>query len=123
MIRTNSALQYLAVIAVATLGSGQEAKADVVKFSGVLNSDGSAVGSGDPVIANPATINVGDPFSILLNYDPASFTHSGGSYVLTNATLTLTFDGYSFPYASAAGNYIEFSTPGAYGSGTTSFLI
>jgi hypothetical protein len=122
MIRTNSALQYLVILAAAALGAGQ-AKADVVKFNGVLNSDGSAVGSGDPVITNPATINVGDPFSILLNYDPTSFTLSGGSYVLTNATFTLTFDGYSFPYASTAGNYIEFSTPGAYGSGTTSFLI
>jgi hypothetical protein len=121
--RTNSALRYLVIIGWATLGASQEAKADVVKFNGVLISDGSAVGSGDPVIANPATINVGDPFSILRNYDPASFTLSGGSYVLTNATFTLTFDTYSFPYASAAGNYIEFSTPGAFWSGTTSFLI
>jgi hypothetical protein len=43
--------------------------------------------------------------------------------VLTNADLTLQFDGYSFGYASAAGNYLEFASPGVFGPGTTSFLI
>jgi hypothetical protein len=88
-----------------------------------LTSDGSAVGSGDPVIGDPSTINTGDPFSIVLSYDPASFTHSGSSFVLTNAGLTLQFDSYLFGYSSAAGNYLEFSSPGVFGPGTTSFLI
>ncbi len=101
----------------------QTARADMVTFTGNLTSDGTAVGSGDPVITDPTTIHTGDPFSIALSYDPASFTQSGSSFVLTNASLTLQFDGYSFGYASAAGNYIEFSTPGVFGSGTTSFLI
>jgi hypothetical protein len=43
--------------------------------------------------------------------------------VLTNAGLTLQFDGYTFGYTSAVGNYIEFSSPGVFGAGTTSFLI
>jgi hypothetical protein len=43
--------------------------------------------------------------------------------VLTNAGLTLQFDSYTFGYASAAGNYLEFSSPGVFGPGTTSFLI
>src|SRR5579864_8299805 len=116
-------------IPIAALGAilmslcGQTARADLVSISGNLTSDGSAVGSGDPVITNPSTINPGDPFSITLIYDPASFTPSGNSYMLTNASLTLQFDGYMFGYGSAAGNYIEFSSPGAFGTGTTSFLI
>ena len=116
-------------IPVAALGAiliclcSQTARADLVTFTGNLTSDGTAVGSGDPVITDPSTINVSDPFSITLNYDPASFTQSGSSYVLTNASLTLQFDGYSFGYGSASGNYIEFSSPGAIGTGTTSFLI
>jgi hypothetical protein len=95
--------------------------ADQVTFTGNLTSDGAAVGSGDPVITNPSTINIGDPFSLLLTYNPASVTHTGSSYVLTDASLTLKFDGYSFAYTSAAGNYLALYTPGAYGSGTTSF--
>lgn len=116
-------------IPVAALGAilisvcSQTARADMVTFTGNLASDGSAVGSGDPVITNPSTINTGDPFSIALSYDPASFIQSGSSFVLTNASLTLQFDGYSFGYASASGNYIEFSAPGVFGSGTTSFLV
>jgi len=43
--------------------------------------------------------------------------------VLTNAGLTLQFDGHTFGYTSAAGNYLEFSSPGVFGPGTTSFLI
>ena len=116
-------------IPIAVLGAiafslcGQTARADMIAIIGHLTSDGSAVGSGDPVITNPSTINSGDPLSITLSYDPASFTQSGSSYVLTNADLTLQFDGYTFGYTSAAGNYIEFSSPGGFGTGTTSFLI
>ena len=116
-------------IPIAALGAilislcSQTARADMITITGNLTSDGAAVGSGDPVIVNPSTINSGDPFSITLNYDPASFTQSGSSYVLTSASLTLQFDGYSFGYDSAAGNYIEFASPGAFGAGTTSFLI
>lgn len=95
----------------------------MITVTGNLTSDGSAVGSGDPVITNPSTINAGDPFSIALGYDPASFTQSGSSFVLTNASLRVQFDGYTFGYTSLAGNYIEFSSPGVFGSGTTSFLI
>ena len=102
---------------------GQTARAAIITITGNLTSDGSAVGSGDPVIVNPSTINPGDAFSITLSYDPASFSQSGNSYVLTNAGLTLQFDGYAFGYTSAAGNYLEFSSPGAFGPGTTSFLI
>jgi hypothetical protein len=69
------------------------------------------VGSSDPVITNPSAINVNDPFTINLNFDP-SFTQSGSSHVLTNASRTLQFDGYTFNDASASGNYIEFSSPG-----------
>jgi hypothetical protein len=43
--------------------------------------------------------------------------------VLTNASATLKFDGFSFIYTTTAGNYIEFSTPGVFGPGTASFLI
>ncbi|HUA20237.1 MAG TPA: PEP-CTERM sorting domain-containing protein [Bryobacteraceae bacterium] len=99
------------------------AKADTVTITGNLSSDGTAVGSGDPVITDPSTINIGDPFSLLINYDPASFNQSGSSHVLTDATAELQFDGYEFDYSSAAGNYIEFASPGAYGAGTTSFQI
>ena len=101
----------------------QTAMADLVTIDGNLTSDGSGVGSGDPVILDPSTINSGDPFSITLSYDTASFTQSGSSYVLTNASLTLQFDFYTFGYSSAAGNYLEFSSPGVFGPGTTSFLI
>jgi hypothetical protein len=116
-------------IPIAALGAiaislcGQTARADMITITGNLTSDGSAVGSGDPVITNPSTINSGDPFSIALSYDPASFAQSGNSFVLTNASMTLEFDGYTFGYTSAAGNYIEFSTPGVFGPGTASFLI
>jgi hypothetical protein len=115
-------------IPIAALGAilislcNQTAMAGVITIAGNLTSDGTAVGSGDPVITNPSTINSGDPFSITLTYDPASFSQSGSSYVFTNASLTLKFDGYTFGFASAA-NYIEFSSPGAFGPGTTSFLI
>lgn len=101
---------------------GQTARADMITITGKLTSDSSAVGSGD-LIGNPSTINIGDPFSIALSYDPASFAQSGNSFVLTKASLTLKFDGYTFGYASAAGNYIEFSTPGAFGPGTASCLL
>jgi hypothetical protein len=101
----------------------QTANAAMITITGNLTSDGSAVGSGDPVITDPTTIHPGDPFSIALTYDPASFTQSGNSYVLTNASLTLNFDGYMFSDTTAAGNYIEFSSPGVDGPGTTSFLI
>jgi hypothetical protein len=116
-------------IPIAALGAilialcSQTARADMITITGNLTSDGSAVGSGDPVITDPTTINSGDPFSITLTYDPASFTQSGSSYVLTNASLTLQFDGDKFDYSSAAGNYIEFSSPGVFLGGTTSFLI
>lgn len=116
-------------IPVAVLGAilislcSQSARADSITITGNLTSDGSAVGSGDPVITNPSTINSGDPFSVGLSYDPASFTQSGSSFVLTNASLTLQFDGYTFGYSSAAGNYLEFASPGVFGPGTTSFLI
>jgi hypothetical protein len=116
-------------ISIAALGTiviflfSQTARAAIIVIPGNLTSDGSAVGSGDPVISNSSTINPGDPFSIVLSYDPAGVTQSGNSYVLTNAGLTLQFDGYAFSYGSAAGNYIEFSSPGAFGPGTTSFLI
>ncbi len=116
-------------ILIAALGApllsvwSQTASADSITINGNLTSDGSAVGSGDPVITNPSTVNINDPFSIALTYDPTSFTQSGSSFVLTNASLTLQFDGYTFGYTSAAGNYIEFSSPGVFGPGTTSFLI
>jgi PEP-CTERM motif len=116
-------------IPIAALGAilislcSQSARADMITLTGNLTSDGTAVGSGDPVIGNPSTINLGDPFSIVLTYDPSSFTPSGSSFVLTSASLTLQFDSYTFGYASAAGNYIEFSSPGVFGPGTTSFLI
>jgi hypothetical protein len=116
-------------IPVAVLGAilislfSQSARADSITVNGNLTSDGSAVGSGDPVITNPSTINPSDPFSIVLSYDPASFTQTGSSFVLTNASLTLQFDSYTFGYSSAAGNYLEFSSPGVFGPSTTSFLI
>src|SRR5215469_15795298 len=95
-------------IPIAALGAilfslcSQTARADMITITGNLTSDGSAVGTGDPVITNPSTINSGDPFSIALSYDPASFAQSGNSFVLTNASMTLQFDGYTFGYASAA---------------------
>lgn len=101
----------------------QTARADMITITGKLTSDGSAVSSGDPVITNPFTINSEDAFSIGLSYDPTSFTQSGSSFVLTNASLTLQFDGYKFGYSSAAGNYLEFASPGVFGLGTTSFFI
>ncbi len=76
------------------------------------------------MIINPSTINLGDPFAIALTYDPSSFTQpTSNSYLLTSASLTLAFDGYTFLYTSAGGNFIEFSTPGAFGAGTASFLV
>jgi hypothetical protein len=104
--------------------SAQLARADSILFTGNLTSDGAAVGSGDPVIINPSTINLGDPFAVAVTYNPSSFTQpTSNSYLLTNASLTLAFDGYSFLYTSAGGNFIEFATPGAFGAGTASFLV
>src|SRR5262249_30052806 len=111
------------VLCAGMLICAQRAHADIVTFTGKLISDGAAVGSGDPVITDPSTIHVNDPFSVSLTYNPASFTHSGNSYTLTDAILNLTFDGYSFNYSSAAGNYLALFTPGAFGAGTTSFLF
>jgi hypothetical protein len=112
--------KYLLLLGGAVLICIQPATADVI-FIGHLSSDGTAVDSGDPVITNPATVNLGDPFSIALSYNPASAVQTGSSYVLTGASLTLQFDGYTFSYTAA--NYIEFSTPGVFGTGTASFLI
>jgi len=115
--------------AIAALGAiaislfSQTARAGMISITGNLTSDGTAVARRHPVITYPSTITPGDPFSITLSYDPASFTQSGSSFVLTNASLMLQFDGYTFGYTSAAGNYIEFSSPGGFGAGTTSFLI
>lgn len=114
---------YWGFLVAAMLLGGQAARPDAIVFTGNLSSDGTAVGSGDPVITDPTTVNTGDPFSVTLSYDPAAFANSGSSYVLTDASVALKFDGYSFGYTSAAGNYIEFSTPGVWGPGTVSFLI
>ena len=104
--------------------SAQLSSADSVLFTGNLTSDGAAVGSGDPVIINPNTINLGDAFAIALTYNPSSFTQpTSNSYLLSSASLTLAFDGYSFLYTSAGSNFIEFATPGAFGAGTVSFLV
>ncbi len=117
-------MKYLLVLfGLAACAGIQAAIADTVTITGNLSSDGTAVGSGDPVITDASTINIGDPFSLLVNYDPGSFAQSGSSYVLTDATAELQFDGYEFDYSSAGGNYIEFASPGAYGPGTTSFQI
>lgn len=102
---------------------GPFARADSITITGDLSSDGSAIGLSDPVITDTSTINPGDPFTIVLTYDPASFDQTGSSYVLTDASLTLSFDGYAFLYSSSAGSYIEFSTPGVYGPETASFLV
>jgi len=118
MTKLLSILGCLAVLACA-----QSAQADSITISGNLSSDGTAVGSGDPVITDPSTINFGDPFSIVFTYDPTTATQSGGNFTLNDASLTLTFDSYSFTYSTAAGNFLEFSTPGAFGSGTASFLV
>jgi hypothetical protein len=65
-------------ILIAALGAvlislcGETARSDMITITGTLTSDGSAIGSGDPVITNSSTINTGDPFSIALSYDPAS---------------------------------------------------
>ena len=116
--------QLLSLLAcLAVLVYTQSAKADSITISGNLSSDGTAVGSGDPVITDPSTINVGDPFSIAFTYDPTTATQSGGNFTLNDASLTLAFDSYSFTYSTAAGNFIEFSTPGAFGAGTASFLV
>src|SRR5260370_2098808 len=103
--------------------SAPSAKADTIDMSGNLSSDSTAVSPTDPVITNPSTINMGDSLSMVLTYDPTGYTQSGNSYVFTSATFDLSFDGYSFDYSSAAGNYIEMSTPRVFGSGTVSFLI
>ena len=123
-IRNRPSLLFQCTVTLAAvLVSSQGARADLVTFTGNLTSDASAVSSTDPVLADPATINTGDPFSLALTYDPSHFTHTGSSYVLTSASALLKFDGYSFDYTSAAGNYIAFSTPGVFGTGTASFLI
>src|SRR5579863_4273639 len=122
-MRTKVRIPIAAVGAITISLFSQTARADMITITGNLTSDGSAVGSGDPVITNPSTVNSDDPFSILLGYDPASVTQAGSSFVLTNASLTLQFDGYTFGYSSAAGNYLEFASPGVFGPGTTSFLI
>lgn len=111
------------LLAFAACAGIQPATADSITIAGNLSSDRAAVSSADPVIVDPTTINVGDPFSILLTYNPASSTHSGNSFVLNDASLTLSFDAYSFAYSAVAGNFIEFSTPGAFGLGTASFFI
>ena len=122
-MRTKVRIPIAAVGAITISLFSQTARADMITITGNLTSDGSAVGSGDPVITNPSTVNSDDPFSIFLSYDPASVTQSGSSFVLTNASLTLQFDGYTFGYSSAAGNYLEFASSGVFGPGTTSFLI
>jgi len=99
------------------------ARADTIDMTGNLTSDGTAVSSTDPVITTPGLINYGDPFSMVLTYDPTQYTLSGTNYVLTDATFVLSFDGYAFDYSSATGSYISMSTPGAYGAGTVSFQI
>ena len=109
------------VLCVTALCVAPYAKGDSVTVTGALSSDQTAVASGDPVITNPSTINIGDPFTIVLNYDPASFSHVGSTYTLTDASLTLDFDSYSFGYSTVAGNYLAISTPGAFGPGTVSF--
>ena len=109
--------------ALAMCCGGPFARADSITITGDLSSDGSAIGLSDPVITDTSTINPGDPFTIVLTYDPASFDQTGSSYVLTDASLTLSFDGYAFLYSSSAGSYIEFSTPGVYGPETASFLV
>ncbi len=122
-MRTKVRIPIAAVGAITISLFSQTARADMITITGNLTSDGPAVGSGDPVITNPSTVNSDDPFSIFLSYDPASVTQSGSSFVLTNASVTLQFDGYTFGYSSAAGNYLEFASPGVFGPGTTSFLI
>ncbi len=112
---------FLLILALSV--SAPSAKADTIDMSGNLSSDSTAVSPTDPVITNPSTINMGDSLSMVLTYDPTGYTQSGNSYVFTSATFDLSFDGYSFDYSSAAGNYIEMSTPGVFGSGTVSFLI
>ena len=101
----------------------QSAQADSITISGTLSSDGAAVGSGDPVIVDPNTINVGDLFSIVFTYDSTTATQSGGNFTLNDASLTLAFDSYSFTASTASGNFVEFSAPGAFGPGTASFLV
>jgi hypothetical protein len=96
-----------------------EPAAASIIFTGHLTSDGTAVGSGDPVITNPSTIHAGDAFSATLTFDPTQYMSAGSSYVLTSASLALRFDGYTFLYN--AGAYFEFASPGVYGSGTVSF--
>jgi hypothetical protein len=113
----------LASVFVALLISAQNVRADVITFGGTSISDGTAVSPSDPIITNPSAIHPGDSFSGTLTFTPASFTHSGNSYVLTDASFTLHFDGYSFQYASGLGNYLALVTPGAFGAGTTSFLF
>ena len=85
------------------------ANADSITIAGNLTSDGTAVGTGDPVITDPSTINWGDSYLILLTYDPSSFIQTGNSFVLTDSSLTLQFDGYQFGYSTAAGNYLQLS--------------
>src|SRR5258708_25968062 len=65
----------------------------------------------------------GDPFSIKLTYDPARFIPSGNSFQLTDASLSLKFDGYTFDYVANRSNAIVFSTPGVFGPGTVLFQI
>jgi hypothetical protein len=49
---------------------GQTARADVMMtFTGNLTSDGSAVGSGDPVISDPFTINPGGGSAALFQFE------------------------------------------------------
>jgi hypothetical protein len=110
---------FLLILAISL--SASLAKAITIDMSGTLTSDNTAVSSTDPIITSGITS--GSALSMVLTYDPTSYTQSGNSYVFTNAAFALSFDGYSFDYSSAAGNYIEMATPGAYGTGTVSFQI
>jgi hypothetical protein len=114
-------LLWFALLAI--VFGARSAQADSITISGTLNSDSAAVGGGDPVITDPNTINIGDPFSIVFSYNPATATQSGANFTLNDASLTLTFDSYSFTYSTASGNFLEFLTPGAFGPGTASFLF
>lgn len=110
------------VVALAALSCPIVLKADQLIFTGNLTSDGTSVGGGDVVI-DPASINAGDPFSIKLIYNPAGFIQSGNTFRLTDASLSLKFDGYTFDYLASRSTAILFSTPGVFGPGTVSFQI
>jgi hypothetical protein len=110
---------FLPILAVSL--SVQLAKASTIDLSGTLTADNTAVSPTDPVITGGITS--GSALSMVLTYDPSQVTQTGNSFVFNSATFDLSFDGYAFAYSSAAGNYIEMATPGAYGLGTVSFQI